>query len=97
MSLLDKEWSDEYDNKREFSELPIFLSKGDNNWNVCVLMHWQGLSHKKNQAWKCFMVPNNSGYNDGYIPRWYHEAQETFVSVYCAAMRVNSPQLISDA
>lgn len=32
-----------------------------------------------------------------FIQRWYHEAQETLVSSYCAALRVNSPQLISDA
>lgn len=29
------------------------------------------------------------------FPRWYREAQETFLSVYCAAVCVNSPQLIS--
>lgn len=28
------------------------------------------------------------------FPRWYRKAQETFLSVYCATVHVNSPQLI---
>lgn len=29
------------------------------------------------------------------FPRWYRKAQETFLSVYCATVCVNSPQLTS--
>lgn len=55
------------------------------------MMLRQGLSHKSKPACKCrgSVVPNNS--SDGYVRRWYHSTQETCVSVYCAAMRVNSP------
>lgn len=42
---------------------------------VCVLKHWQEEPGPKEL---CFRVTYNSGFSDGYIQRWYHEAQETF-------------------
>ncbi len=43
-------------------------------------------------------LPNNSGYNDSYIQRWYHETQETFCFrvLCCCACELTTVTVISD-